>query len=509
MRDVRIFLLLLAVAAAFHAQAQYQPVPLDKAINSPSKDLLPRISPDGKSLYFVRMGHPQNFTQKADDQDIWVAERDAPDKPWRPATLLPFPVNNVRPNAVFGLTPDGNTLVLLNAYERDPARNRGLAFAHRKGPKEWSEPFTPAFEPFERKSANTSFFLANDGRTLLMEFEGEDTNGFQDLYVSFLQDNGVWSKPLNLGSVINTMEYETSPFLASDMRTLYFGSSGHEGQGSVDIFVSTRLDDTWQNWSAPRNLGPPINTPNFDAYFSIAAAGDSAYYGTTVGPVNVDIYRVAMPPDLRPKPVQLVSGKVSDSETGKPVMASIRYTDLKTGILLGVARTEPTTGSYQITLPAGSDYDLHARADGFLGSHERIDLTKDEQHRSVALNLKLLRLSSGKSLRLNNLFFDLGSNQLQPESKAELTALLDALKKNPKLRVELAGHTDSTGGAERNLKLSQERAANVRKWLVEHGVSPDRMEAKGYADSKPVAPNSAPEGRALNRRVECVILSVD
>ncbi len=494
--------LLLGLTGLLRGQIQS----LGPAVNSPYKELLPRISPDGRSLYFVREGHPEAPSKT--HQEVWLSVRDARGR-WQPARRLPPPINGSTSSAVFGLTPDGNTLVLRNTAPDAPPDQPRLALATRTGPDEWATPQPQYFEPFIRKSTTSSFFLANDGRTLLLEFEGEDSNGMQDLYVSFLQDNGTWSRPLNLGSVVNTTEYEVAPFLASDLKTLYFASNGHPGLGSLDLFVTTRLDESWQNWSPPRNLGAPLNTPGMDAYFSLTAAGDTAYFCSSTPDGNVDIFKMALPTELRPRPVLLVSGTVRSSADGQPVAAAIRYTDLQTGQLLGVARTEPQTGRYQIALPAGSDYDLYARAPRHLGRHERLDLTREQRFRQVPLDLELVPLAPGNRLRLNNLFFDSGSNQLQEQSRSELAALYEVLVQHPQLRIELAGHTDSTGSAERNQKLSQQRAEHVRDWLIRQGIPPARLQARGYADTQPVAPNRTPEGRALNRRVECVVLAID
>ncbi len=144
-------------------------------------------------------------------------------------------------------------------------------------------------------------YLSTDGKSLVMSFSEKKNSKVDDLYVSFKQKNGTWTKPMNLGPEINTEEFtETTPFLAPDGVTLYFSSDRKGGQGSNDIYYSKRIDKSWKRWSRPVNLGPAINTDGYDAYYTISAAGDYAYmvsFKDTEGKGDVVRY------NLQPKPV--------------------------------------------------------------------------------------------------------------------------------------------------------------------------------------------------------------
>ena len=310
--------------------------------------------------------------------------------------------------------------------------------------------------------------------------------------------------------------------------TVYFSSDRKGGQGSNDIYYSKRIDKSWKRWSRPVNLGPAINTDGYDAYYTISAIGDYAYmvsFKSTEGKGDVVRY------DLRPKvtpgdtakaplaslptadPVALISGKVIDSKTGKPVEATIVYEDLTSGEEVGTATTNPTTGEYKIVLPFGKKYSMRAVAPNFIAEGENVDLTdstangKAKTYREINnKSLKLIPIEEGQIVRLNNIFFATGKSALSSESFPELNRIAITMTENKTLAIELGGHTDNTGSDESNLKLSQDRADAVQEYLIGKGIEPDRVKSKGYGETAPVAKNDTPEGQQRNRRVEFKIL---
>ena len=176
-------------------------------------------------------------------------------------------------------------------------------------------------------SEKANFFLAQNRKVLLLSVMREDTQGGRDLYVSFLEEDSTWSEPLNLSNKVNTAGEESSPFLASDDKSLYFSSDGYSGFGATDIYLTKRLDDTWTNWSEPENLGPTINSQYEDLFFNIPGNSDFAYYSQGVSEDDMDIFRVALPVLKRPDPVILVKGKLIDAKTGEPIEAKIYMKD--------------------------------------------------------------------------------------------------------------------------------------------------------------------------------------
>lgn len=474
------------------------PENLGGRINSEYDEFYPVISPDGKTLYYGRTDHPKNFGAK---QDIWYSELQ-PDGFWGEAVNIGPPLNNDNANFVCSILPDNNTMIVGNLYYPNgrPAPGISVSYRTKKG---WSFPQMLVIEDFHNRGPFVNYFLAADGKTLLMALERDETYGEADIYVSFLLGNGNWSAPLNLGKDINTAGTESTVFLAPDNRTLYFASEGHNGYGRQDIFMSRRLDDSWTKWSEPQNLGPSINTPDWDAYFSIPASSDYAYFVSENNSFGGnDIFRIPLPDELRPKPVVLISGIVTDAKTKQPVEADILVETLKDGREVAIAHSDPETGRYTISLPLGDIYGFHAAADGYIAVNDNIDLLQQTHYEELTRNLQLAPIEAGQSVDLNNIFFATGKWELQPESHAELNRLAKILHKNTQLRVSIIGHTDDVGEESDNQKLSEQRAKAVVRYLVQQGVAKNQLTAKGLGESSPHIPDTSEEARKKNRRVE-------
>ncbi len=335
--------------------------------------------------------------------------------------------------------------------------------------------------------------------------------GKKDLYVSFWQeDKNTWSVPKNLGPTLNTVTSESAPFLAADGRTLYFSSKGHPGYGSQDIYVTTRLDDSWENWTQPQNLGSIINTPNYDSYYTLPASGNYAYFTRYTQPKggHSEIYRVKLAQAQKPDPVVLLSGKVINAVTKAPLEAAILYESLRSKEQLGVAQSNQETGLYKIVLPAGDAYGFLAEADGYIAINQNMDLTELDDYEERTLDLELIPIEKGQTIRLNNVFFETSRYNLKEAATLELDRLVDLLERYPKMQIEIAGHTDSKGGADYNKTLSQNRAKAVYDFLLKNNIPQKRIEYKGYGEDAPIADNETEKGRAENRRVEFKIIRI-
>lgn len=480
-----------------------EPENLGPSINSEYDDLLPVISPDGTTLYISRVYSPGNTGGIEDYCDIY-SSRHVNDK-WTPVVNINTPLNDADPNSVCSVSPDGNFLLLLNSYSD---ANTGVSGAIWQGTS-WSKPVDMAVKNFYNKAEDHEFYLANDSKTLLMTINRDDSYGKKDIYVCFYQGELKFSEPLNLGPIVNTDEIETSPFLASDGVTLFYSTEGLPGYGSSDIFVTRRLDDTWTNWSKPQNIGKPVNTPDWDAYYTIPASGEYAYfvsYENSLG--EGDVFRIKLPGKAKPDPVVLIVGKVLNSVTKEPVSATISYEFLSSGVEAGTARTDATTGEYKIVLPYGNKYGFSANAQAFIPVSEHIDLTEVDGYKEINRDLYLVPVKIGETVRINNVFFDFGKSILRTESYPELNRIVSLINLNPDLEIEISGHTDNTGEDKVNLKLSDERAKAVKNYLVLKGIPETRVSAKGFGETKPVAGNDTEEGKQFNRRVEFTILKI-
>lgn len=490
---------------------------LDKNVNSDYSELNPLLSPDGKTLYFSRKNHPQNIGGTSDMEDIWYSELDSSGH-WSLAKNMGTTFNNAQPNfinSIQSVTPDGRSAVMLlgNKYLPNGKMQAGVSISSNVGGG-WSKPVPLKIENDYNFNEKANYFLTDNRRTLIMSVERDDSYGDRDLYVSFMRDDSVWTEPLNLGNVVNSANEESAPFLASDNRTLYFSSNGFSGYGGNDIYATTRLDDTWTNWSEPENLGPEINSPLEDLFFNIPVTSDYAYYSRGVSENNMDIYRVKLPILRSPDPWVTVKGKIIDGTTGKGLGAKIIYERLPDGAELGIAQSNPATGEYEIRLPGGSRYGIRAEAPDKISESQNLDLSgvqNDQVIEGKDFNLDPIQLAAVEenvTITLNNVFFDFDQATLKTESFPELNRIVKLLKERSTMQIEIAGHTDATGPERYNLQLSERRAKAVVQYLTKQGISNSRMSVVFHGEAKPLAPNTTVEGRKQNRRVEFKILKL-
>ncbi|MBK9247093.1 MAG: PD40 domain-containing protein [Ignavibacteria bacterium] len=301
------------------------PENLGSSVNSTFSEAIDAIAPDGKTLFFSRVNHPENVGGVNSGRDVWYSTM-RPDSTWTPAMNIGAPINNEGNNYVNSISPDGNKMLLGNLYKEDgTSGGRGLSMTY-KTQNGWSKPENLKIRNLVSKSNHAEYALSPDGKTILLSIEADETYGFNDLYATFLIENGEWSEPINLGENVNTAGNENGPFLAADGVTLYYSTNGLSGYGSNDVFITRRLDDTWTKWSEPENLGPGVNTAKFDAGYSLAASGSFAYFTSTANSLGEDdIFRIALPKESKPQPVKLVKGKVFDAKTNLPLESTITY----------------------------------------------------------------------------------------------------------------------------------------------------------------------------------------
>jgi len=418
------------------------PENLGDNINSVYNELAPVISPDGNTLFFTRDRHPDNVGVEK-KQDVWFSKKDALGK-YESAKNIGPPINNAANNFVLSITPDGNAVLLGNVYESDGTMSKGVSISYNEG-NSWSTPTKLKIKNFYNKNDNIGgFYLANNSKILLMSVERDDTYGGLDLYFSTLENDGSWSEPKNLGKDINTAADEDSPFLASDNLTLYYSTAGHCGYGNDDMFVTHRFDSTWTKWSEPENLGSQLNTSGWDAYYTIPASGEWAYFVSDKNSIGAeDIFRVAVPKALRPKPVLLVSGKVFNAKTNSPIGAKIIYETLPDGVEVGIARSNPDNGDYKIVLPSGAKYGFLAESQGFIAVNEHLDLQQFDNYAEITRDLFLVPIEEGQTIRLNNIFFDFDKYTLLEDSYSELNRVVRFLIYNPKFNIAIHGHSDN------------------------------------------------------------------
>lgn len=482
---------------------------LGKAINSKGREVAPIITPDGKTLFFTREGHEGNLGREK-KQDVWVANMISGGV-WGDAENIKEPINTVEHNAVSTISADGKTVYLVNIYLPNGTYLQGLSKSKRsKGG--WEFPKEVKINDYYNKSKFTEFTIGPNGKVLIMACERKDTRGGKDLYVSFLKADGSWGKPVSMGDEINTVEDESTPFIAADGKTIYFSTSGFPGYGDNDIFLSRRLDSTWTHWSQPENLGNSINTPQWDGYFTIPASGEYAYLSSEEKSMGAeDIFRIKLFPSIKPEPVAIISGTAFNVLDKKPIAADVVMEVLSDSITheKSMAEYDPETGEYKLVLPLKKLYGLTATKKGFLSVSETVDLTKERSFRDIKKNIGMFPIKEGTKIILNNLFFNQSKYDILPASYPELNRLVEVMKEYPNMEVLIEGHTDGNDDMKLNIKLSEDRAAEVKKFLVEKGgIAAERITTKGWGPTRPIASNVTEETRKKNRRVEFSILKL-
>lgn len=482
-------------------------------INSEYPELRPTVSADGNLLFFIRENNPanNNYNEVPNSQDIWFSERDSFGV-WSKAVHLGHPLNTTAYNAVYWVSPDNNRLLLRNAFRDGAYLGRGVSMTHLQKDGYWSPPNMLMIKNYEKydRGRQAGATMAHDGQTLLLYMSTKPGSTLNDIFVCFLNADDTWTEPKSLGKQINLPDYnELAPYLAADGVTLYFSSDRPGGLGDNDIWMTKRLDKSWTKWSEPVNLGSPINTEDWDAFFTLDAGGEYAYLTTTLGAYGEsDIVRVKLMEKERPKPVVLVSGNVYNAKTKQPLSASLVYETLPDGIAAGNGTSSEIDGSFKIVLPYDKNYSIRATADKFFAISENLNLDSliKEGYQEIHKDLYLAPIEIGQVVRLNNVFFDNDKYDLRPESFVELDRVVKLLTENPQIEIQINAHTDSNASDEHNYTLSNNRAKSVADYIISKGIAALRLTSHGYGETQPVATNETDEGRQLNRRVEFKIV---
>lgn len=461
-------------------------------VNTPHHDLLPKITADGKYLFFA--SYPSEKEVNSNNmQDVFRSVWNGSE--WGIPEKVPAPISDMQNNdAVVGLSPDGHTMFIFRGS------NGGDILMSELIGGEWQTPVEMHFNTAHKESSIT---ISPDGKTLLFVRKSKMGNG--NIYECKKQEDGSWSTPVLLGKNINSPYDEESPFLHPDGKTLYFSSKGHATMGGYDIFKSTLKDGEWQ---APVSVGFPVNTTSDDFCFVLSADGKKGFYSSQRldGFGGQDIYMLTFKGEQKMPELTLLQGVVHDAQTKLPVEATITIINNETNKEVATFRSNAQTGEYLVSLPAGKNYGITIEDSNYLFRSENVYLPLGEGYQSIEKNIGLIRVQKGNKIRLNNVFFETGSANLSPASYSELDRVVLLLNQQSSINIEIEGHTDNVGSDEANKQLSQQRAEVVKQYLVSKGIIANRLQAKGYGSAQPVGDNTTETGRSLNRRTELKIL---
>ncbi len=588
-----IALMCLASCAPFDLVAQdYLPPKLEKLspeINTPGYDeSAPVVSRDGGTLFFTRTAYPDfdrtlmngkiNLAESlsaqayllrlagiysqlsgkvitdpvhsAFNQDIWMASTDIE----KPNVSHPgYPVNSALPNSIVSLARDSNTYVALNQFYSDGSMYEGFSSIRIEGPASASFPEPIHIYNFDARQGDVNMAMSADGDVIVISMNRYDSHGQNDLYISFKLKEKLYSTPKNMGPVLNSPGQETTPYISSDKRRIYFSSNRDGTMGGNDIWVSERQDYTWRKWSEPQPLEKPFNSPADDSQPFFDEVHNYLYFSSKRDGSS-DLFRVSLTPVPKLEQPIRISGRIVDRSTGEVIPAELFWGPGSAEGFLDFFRTN--TGYFSATLtenefykflPRKANYradqihfDVLRAAEQGMYDHEMtlyltpvdtdplvIDtLSREEdpvaerkepvrmpgtrkQDPVVSPPLQFISqsdLKAGKKISFHNIIFLQSTPKILETSLPALEELAYVMQQNTSLEIRVEGHTDNVGEADKNMELSIQRAEAIRRYLIEQGIEGNRIRTKGFGPYSPITNNETEEERARNRRVEIRIL---
>lgn len=488
----------LIVNCEFAIEAIKNPVPFNPinvgaGVNSEDPEYFPTLTVDQKQLLYTRrVTSPRNGYQQ---EDFFISNDMG--GYWGNGSPMPPNINTNNNEGAPTFAPDGRTLIFVGCVDMQNGYGEGRRgygscdlFITEKIGEKWLDPINL---PGRVNTANweTQPSLSSDGKTLYfirgsVKGSGGRNQRNGDIYVSKKQADGSWGEPVPLPKNVNTPYSESSVLIHPDGKTLYFGSNGHIGMGGYDLYMTTLQPDG--SWSDPKNLGYPINTAKNEHSLLVYSNGEIAIFGSdrAGGLGELDLYSFVMPESIRPTRTIYMTGTVFDATTNAKLEAEFKLIDMETNQEIVNSFSDRLNGSFLVTLPVDKDYALVVNKDKYHPYSIGFFLTVPENSTDpYHQNVPLVPINSNGAVTLDNVFFDLDSYVLRKESYAVLDQFVLFLKDNPTMKIELQGHTDAQGDDKKNLALSDNRAKSVMAYLIQKGITADRLTAKGYGETKP------------------------
>ncbi|WP_114782569.1 OmpA family protein [Botryobacter ruber] len=440
------------------------------------------------------------------DENIYVSQWHE-EGGWQEPVSISGLINSAAQEGAATISGDGKTLVFTSCNRPDSYGDCDLYISRRTG-NEWSKPRNMG-NTVNSRAWDSQPSLSADGRTLYFTSTRGGGQGQEDIWVTFLQDDGNWLKPVNLGASVNTNGKDMAPFIHASGSTLYFVSDGHLGMGGLDAFKTTFTKQ--RSWTEPVNMGYPLNTHADEGSVIISPDNRTGYYSrqtmAEAGNVGIHIFKFEVPDSWKSSARSTYAqGRVFDSETKKPLAGVVQLYDVKADSLVQQVTSDPVSGEYTVVLTEGKQYALYVSAPKYLMNSLSFDYTSSQDLAPLVLDVYLNPIKAGAAVVLNNLFFATGEYKLVEESKTELNKIIGFMRQNDGVKVEIAGHTDDVGSDAANQVLSEKRAKAVVDYLTTNGIPKVRIQYKGYGEAKPVKPNTSEENRSQNRRIEMQVL---
>ena len=470
---------------------------LDASINTDGFDeIAPCISSDGQHLFYTRTGYPDfdqtliesdrdlsvllpkaayeqrlrdiygllgdrpggKIYQSGFNQDIWKAQ-------WKGNNFVTdshpeYPLNNALPNSVSSFGTNDKTLIVINQFVAGGGMAKGFSTVKQKKDGSWNLPQPLPINNYHNSGEDVNLTMSSDGKVIILSMEREDGMGQSDLYISFKQANGNWSRPENMGSGINSPWRETTPHLSTDGLSIYYASNrGYTTTGGSDIYVQEKTGNDWKSWSAPRRFKAPVNSAAHDShpYFNVAT-GQLYFSSTRDGSSDIFMIQIS-----EPKIVSTLTADVSVISKPKKAMV-MKYKEIKS-------------------------------------KNKTIELM------AAAHPIIKTPASVGEKIEIKPIMFRQSTAEILSRSYFEIERVADYLQRHPYVKIRIAGHTDNQGETKQLYALSRDRALEVMYALANIGnIATSRMEAVGHGGDLPIVSNRSEKSRKKNRRVEIEII---
>ncbi len=444
-------------------------------------EYLPVLSPDKGTLYFIGTGRSDGIGSE-DPYEV--------------------PLNGVEPGTprlVEGLASPGHEALLSITADGKEAFifSEGKLHSSEKKDGKWQTPKRIS-EISDRFGWVGTAQVTNDGSVMLFEAK----KGISvDLYVSFRQNDGKWGEPVRLPDNINTSYDDRSPSILLDGKIMYYSTAGHLGLGGMDVFKTTRLDDSWMKWSDPVNLGRAINTDGDEWGFNFAVASDgkTAFFAKRTGNLQ-DLMMTELPVSMRVAPVKMINLPV------KSVDVTFLEVRNSAGDLIQSIRVKPGSEEVLVSVPEENWNEkitiTPKTGDDVITTPVTVDMKKPPAVLDTVMAVPVRSyIENRENFKIGAVQFDLAESELKAEAKVALDKFCTALA-TQKVSIFITGHTDDNGSESDNQKLSEKRVAAVKSYMVSRGIPEKSITATGKGETEPKVPNTSDRNRAINRRVE-------
>lgn len=414
---------------------------------------------------------------------------------WTKPEPISSNINTDRNEGTASISADGSTLVFTACNLPENIGSCDLYLSYKENGS-WSSPELMS-EAVNSKAWDSQPSLSRDGSKLYFVSRRPGGLGRQDIWMSTKSTEG-WTNAVNLGSEVNTVYDDCSPYIYADNRTFFFASKGRIGLGGFDLFVAKYEGVTF---GKPRNLGYPINNAFDQVGYSVSPKG-WAYYSSSGESGRITLNRFKVPEEVvQIEPVNLISARILDSVSLAPVTATVSLARAQELIDVEILKVDKATGAFNL-YEIDDDLVLNITAEGYIQRSFSVKTLALLPKKEVLLQ----PIKAGKVISFGTINFDFGSAEIKPESYVILDAVRAFILANPKVLIEIGGHTDSIGEGTDNMALSEDRARSVYQFLLKKDVPKENLVFKGYGEDHPLIDQNTKEGRIQNRRIAFKVL---